>query len=123
MDNATTDEERFDSETTLTFVADAMIGGFENPFEINFRGTTGLNELSASMRLYPNPVAQGEQISINLAAQPVRIEILNALGEVVVVENEIQQPINIAAPTTPGVYTVRVITESKGVVSHKIIVK
>lgn len=121
--NATTDEERFDSETTLTFVADAMIGGFENPFEINFRGTTGLNELSASMRLYPNPVAQGEQISINLAAQPVRIEILNALGEVVVVENEIQQPINIAAPTTPGVYTVRVITESKGVVSHKIIVK
>lgn len=121
--NATTDEERFDSETTLTFVSDAMVGGFENPFEINFRGTTGLNELSASMRLYPNPVAQGGQISINLAAQPVRIEILNALGEVVVVENEIQQPINIAAPTTPGVYTVRVITESKGVVSHKIIVK
>ena len=121
--DALTGEERFDSETTLTFVSDAMVGGFDNPFVISFRGTTGLNELDASLQLYPNPVAQGEQISIDLTVKPVRVEILNAMGETVAVENKFQQPLNITAPKASGVYTIRVITESKGVISRKIIVK
>lgn len=119
----TTGEERFDSETMLTFAPDAMIGGFEAPFVVSFRGTTGLNDLGASLRLYPNPVDKGEMIHINLAEKPVRVEILNAMGEILVMENKLQQPFSINAPTAPGVYTVRIVTESMGVVSHKIIVK
>ena len=121
--DASTDMETFDSNASLTFAGDAMVGNMSEPFVIGFRGTTGIGELSNDIAIYPNPASKGGvvrlEVSDNMMAQ---VEILNTLGQVVSVEKT-QMPANIQVPEETGVYTVRVITEGKNIKCQKLIVK
>lgn len=113
------------STSSLTFNADDMVGNPDEMFVIKFRGNTALNELNGSVRLYPNPVSTGEKVQMLMSTdtQPVRIEIVDAIGKVVSVETSTTAPASINVPLTAGVYTVRIITENNGVMIQKLVVK
>ena len=118
--------EYFGANETLGFEANATLGRLAEPFVVSFRGTTGMDELANSLRIYPNPVNAGERFSIGMNAEckaPVRVEIVNALGITVSVETSTQAPASIVAPVTAGVYTLRVTVDGKGTAVRKLVVK
>ena len=111
---------------TLGFEANATLGKLAEPFVVSFRGTTGMDELANSLRVYPNPVNAGERFRIGMNVEskaPVRVEIVNALGVTISVETSTQAPASIMAPATAGVYTLRVTVEGKGTAVRKLVVK
>ena len=118
--------EYFGANETLGFEANATLGRLAEPFVVSFRGTTGMDELANSLRVYPNPVNAGERFSIGLNAEskaPVRVEIVNALGVIVSVETSMQAPASIKAPEAAGVYMMRVVVDGKGMCCRKLVVK
>ena len=117
--------EYFPAEENIVFEADATLGRLAEPFVVSFRGTTGVDELANSLRVYPNPVKAGERFSIGMNAEskaPVRVEIVNALGAVVSVETSTQAPASIKAPEAAGIYTLKISCE-KGTCYSKLIVR
>ena len=118
--------EYFDSDSRLVFTTNAVVGDAEAPFVVSFRGTTGLDELDNNVQIFPNPVQAGERISILTTVDskhPIRVEIVNALGATVAYETSKDTPASIVAPMTSGIYTVRIITEDKGMQCRKLIVR
>ena len=123
--NKETGEEFFNTNTSLTFNADAMVGDPAEPFVIGFRDSSAINELGNAMTLYPNPASIGEKVNVLISnsMRPVRIEIVDAIGKIVSVESSTNWPASIAVPASAGVYTVRIITEDNGVMIQKMVVK
>jgi hypothetical protein len=123
--NKETGEEFFNTNTSLTFNADAMVGDPDEPFVIGFRDSSAINELGNAMTLYPNPASIGEKVNVLISnsMRPVRIEIVDAIGKIVSVESSTNWPATIAVPASAGVYTVRIITEDNGVMIQKMVVK
>lgn len=123
--NKETGEEFFNTNTSLTFNADAMVGDPDEPFVIGFRDSSAINELGNAMKIYPNPVSIGEKVNVLISnsMRPVRIEIVDAIGKIVSVESSTNWPASIAVPASAGVYTVRIITEDNGVMIQKMVVK
>ena len=114
------------AEENLDFVADAIVGEATDLYTIHFRGTMGMDELTNKVQVYPNPVIAGEQFSIGMAnaeMYPVHVEIVNALGVETLRATSVQTPVNIMAPTTAGVYTLRITVEGKGMAVRKLVVK
>lgn len=121
--DAATGMETFDSTERLIFSSDAMVGDMRNPFVVSFRGTTGLDEFSSNITLYPNPANKGDRVRIEMSGyETAQIEIVNSLGQVVSAETT-QMPTYLQIPEEAGVYTVRVITEGKNIKCQKLIVK
>jgi hypothetical protein len=121
-----TGKEYYDAEESLNFVANAIVGDADNLFTIHFRGTTGMDEFATKVRVYPNPVNNGEQFSIGLdddVNNLVRVEIVNALGVETMRATSVQTPAMLTAPATAGVYTLLITVEGKGTIIHKLIVK
>ena len=117
--------EYFPAEENIVFEADATLGRLAEPFVVSFRGTTGVDELANSLRVYPNPVKAGERFSIGMNAEskaPMRVEIVNALGVVVSVKTSMQAPASIKAPEAAGIYTLKISCE-KGTCYSKLIVR
>ena len=124
--DAATDKEYFAAEESLNFSVNTHVGTSDEPFVIRFRNTTGVNEFGTVMQVYPNPVVTGERFQIGLfdvADQDIRVEVVNALGAIVLVEDLNGSSLEMTAPTTPGLYTVRVIAKDKGIQYHKLVVK
>ncbi len=85
-----------------------------------------MDELAGKVQVYPNPVNVGERFSINVAddmKNPVRVEIVNALGVETLHATSVQMPAQLTAPATVGVYTLRITVEGKGTVVRKLVVK
>ena len=123
--NTDTNEEYYDAEESLDFTANAIIGAADNLYVVHFRGTTGMDEFANKVKVYPNPVNAGERFSIVMNVEsktPVRVEIVNALGEIVSVETSMQSPMSIVAPVTSGVYTLRISCD-EGTCCRKVIVR
>ena len=121
-----TNTEYYDAEESLDFIANAIIGDAEDLYTIHFRGTTGMDELANRVQVYPNPVNAGERFSIGMAnaePYPVHVEIVNALGVETLRITSVQTPVCIVAPTTAGVYTLRITVDGKGTVVRKLVVK
>ena len=88
-----------------------------------FRSNTATDELTATTHVYPNPVQNGGNFSIGLTTDcEVRVEIFNAAGELVKAESNAKSPVSITAPNVAGVYTLRIITNSKSVCHKRLIV-
>jgi hypothetical protein len=118
--NATIGEERFDSDNSVVFAADAMVGDFDNPLVVNFRGNTGINDIQSVVRMYPNPINAGGCLTIEVADnQKVYVEIVDALGAVVAKGNTNR----IMAPKTAGVYMLKVTVDGKATQIVKLIVR
>ena len=117
--------EYYDTEESLDFVANAIVGEANDPYTILFRGTMGKDELAGKVQVYPNPVNCGERFSINVADDvktPICVEIVNALGVVIeTVCTPSEQ--TIIAPNVAGIYTLRIMVEGKETFARKLVVK
>jgi hypothetical protein len=106
------------SDNELTFVVDGVTGSLAEPYAVQFRGITGIDEGKTSVMVYPNPsngVYHIEGQGIN------RIEVYDALGQLIHAEencNDFMQ-INLKNRAN-GVYVLRVITNN-GVTNNQII--
>ena len=124
--NTETNEEYYDAEESLDFVADAIVGEATDLYTIHFRGTAGMDEFANRVQVYPNPVHAGERFSIGMAnveTYPVHVEIVNALGVETLRATSVQTPVSIVAPATAGVYTLRITVEGKRTIVRKLVVK
>ena len=117
--------EIMDCTQTINFSVNAVAGSFAEPYVVNFRGTTALDEFGKNLQVYPNPVAAGDVLSIGMVndGTEVRVEIVNALGAVVSVENSTKVAAAFKAPSVPGVYTLRITAEGKGTYCRKLVVR
>ena len=121
-----TNEEYYAAEESLDFVANAIVGEADDLYTIHFRGTAGMDDLDGKVKVYPNPVASGQRFHISVfdsKNQEIRVEVVNALGVVVWAEDMNGLSLEMTAPKTSGLYTVRVITKDKGILYHKLIVE
>ena len=124
--NAETGETHLYAEEALSFETNATVGELDEPFVLHFRGGTGIEENLMSLNLFPNPVERGARFTLGVKTEtnePVRVEIINALGSVVAVEVSTTLPSTLVAPRVTGVYTVRIITSSKHTYCKKLIVR
>ena len=125
--DAETGLEILNANETLTFAVNAVVGSFEEPFVVSFRNATGIDEDILSLQVYPNPTESGRNFSIGTLGNDirgnVRVEVVNALGAVVAVEETTEFPSTFKAPATPGVYTLRITVEGKGTFCRKLVVR
>ena len=124
--DVTTGEEYLNANETLTYQSNAIVGDLDAPLTIRFRSNTGLDELSSMVKVYPNPVDRGTQFSVDLPTkqtETVRVEVLNMMGSILSTETATGQPAVFKAPDTPGVYTLRIISDSKETCCRKLVVK
>ena len=118
--------ECFNVDETVMFNADASIGTIFEPMVLHFHGLNNVDEFDRQIRVFPNPVNCGERFSLGMAedvTNPVRVEIINALGVETLRATSVQTPAQLTAPTTAGVYTLRITVEGKATIIRKLIVK
>ena len=123
--NAASDTECFDSDTYVIYSSNAILGDPMEPFVIQFRNHTGINEFANRLTVFPNPVERGGVISLgaNYDESEVRVEIINALGSVVYSKTASRMPESIAAPQVSGVYTLRITAKGEDACYRKLIVR
>jgi len=122
--DANTGEEYLNADASLMFETDAIVGDLLQPYVIRFRNT-GVDELANRLHVYPNPVEHGQTISLGLNNEEmgeVRVEIMNTLGAVVETVRTTSLE-TIAAPTVPGVYTLRITIDGKDTCCRKLVVR
>ncbi len=120
--NSETGMEIFGSDF-ISYTTNAAIGTPMEPFKVAFRTNTGMDEFSSTTQLYPNPIERGKSFSIGTSAESeIQVEIINAMGSVLRVENLMRQPASITAPSVAGIYTLRITADGK-TCHKKLIVK
>ncbi len=116
----------FDTDNALTYTTDATVGAVDEPYIVNFRGATGVDEWANSLQVFPNPVSRGANVSLGMTEDTsgeVQVEIVNALGAVLSVETSTKLPSSIKAPEVSGVYTLRITLKGKGTCHRKLVVR
>ena len=114
--NTANDTEYTDSDFNITYHADAMLGGFNNPVVIDFNA-----DVSDDVVLYPNPVKAGERVNVMTSdASRVRVEIYNALGAMIS-DDTTNGVVN--APEKAGVYMVKTIATNGDVKTTRLVVE
>jgi uncharacterized repeat protein (TIGR02543 family) len=110
----------------LTMMTDEVVGTGRNPFTMTAKGA-GLNEISASLNFYPNPVGQGQEVKIELPENMgnATVEIIDVMGRTIC-RNTFDGgdgACTVSTPDASGVYTIRVINEQGQTWNGKLIVK
>ena len=111
---------------SLQYETNAIVGSLTEPYVVSFRGTTGVDEFGSRISMYPNPVASGQTVSINLPADnmgKVTVEVVNALGAVLSSETMSAPSVTIKVPETAGVYMLRISSEDNGICFKKLVVR
>ena len=109
----------------MTYTTNAVVGSFAEPYVVSFRGNMGVDEWASRLNIFPNPVLCGQTVSLgfnDVATDGVSVEIINAHGAVVETVNAPSVQ-TITAPSTAGVYTLRITVESKGTCYRKLVVR
>lgn len=123
--NGKENDENYDSNEKIVFEANASEGNPMEPYVIRFSGITGFNELNKEIKVYPNPVERGQMLNIGMAEESsdIQITIINAMGIEIGHEVSQETPAKVKAPSTSGVYMLRITVEGKGICYRKLIVK
>ena len=117
--NHETGEEYSIADNHIVYNTDEMLGNFNNPFVVRFNSSA-----SEQLVVYPNPANNGERINVVVASDvPAQVEIINNIGLVVSSTVATGREVVMDVQTTPGIYTVRVITDGKNIKCNKLIVK
>ena len=120
--NTETGEEYHNVEETLTYESNAVVGNLDEPYTIHFRGNTGLDDLSNRIEVFPNPVKRGQTFNIGMTDAEIgeaQVDVMNALGVIV----ETRRATSLQAPNAPGVYTLRITVEGKGICYRRLVVE
>jgi len=124
--DAVSGKELFTASERINYAADTNYGSLKTPFVVHFRSATGVDEFSNLLHVYPNPVDKGQVINLNLPTngnRAVRVEIIDAMGTVILSESSAALPVSISAPSVPGMYLLRILTTDKDVCHKKLIVR
>ena len=110
----------------LTMMADDVIGKGTEPYKMTIKGA-GLDEISANLSLYPNPVGQGQEVKIELPENMgnATVEVIDVMGRTIL-RNTVDGgdgACTVSTPDASGVYTIRVINEQGQTWNGKLIVK
>ena len=120
--NTETGEEYHNATETLTYESNAVVGNLDEPYTIHFRGNTGLDDLSNRIEVFPNPVKRGQTFNIGMTDAEIgeaQVDVMNALGVIV----ETRRATSLQAPNAPGVYTLRITVEGKGICYRRLVVE
>ena len=123
--DADENREYGNAKESLVFESDAVVGNTKSMMTVHFARCEQENDWSM-IAVYPNPADGGEHFSIVLPAasdQKVRVEIINELGAVVSVAQSSSLPMEMKAPATPGLYTLKIVAEGNAVCFRKLVVK
>jgi len=122
--DASTGEENYETNEIVPYSANATAGSPTEPCVVRFRGLTGVGELNAEVKVFPNPVRRGQTLSIGTADEEadVEIDIVNALGVVVGSNTSVKSPATIKAPNKAGVYILRITVNGKGTCYRRLVV-
>ncbi len=104
---------------TMELRINAMVGDLEKPYVLHAGGN--------SMVLFPNPVTKGQSFSVEMPSDSdlngARVEVFNALGNLVRTETLTGKDASLVGMTTAGVYTVKVTDRDGNVSFSKLVVK
>ena len=123
--DADENREYGNAKESLVFESDAVVGNTKSMMTVHFASCEQENDWS-NIAVYPNPADGGEHFSIVLPAasdQKVRVEIINELGAVVSVAQSSSLPMEMKAPATSGLYTLKIVAEGNAVCFRKLVVK
>ena len=113
------DRGELEVKETMELNINAMVGDLKTPFVLH----AGSN----SMVLFPNPVTTGEAFSVEMPSDSdlngARVEVYNALGNMVRTETMTGKDASFAGMATAGVYTVKVTDRNGNVNYSKLVVK
>jgi hypothetical protein len=103
----------YESVEIVGFKSEKVLGSLRNPFPIHFGSDQTASHVLESM--FPNPVKAGETVRLNIMdaiieAGVENIEVFNALGDRISVNCSKSTPLSFKAPTSTGVYVVRVVS-------------
>ena len=106
------------NEASISFKADAVIGGVRAPFALNFNSK---NSFAGALNLFPNPVNRGEMVNLTLPAEGT-VEVINVLGSTMK-RVRMAEGSQLAADMAPGIYTIKVTDAEGNVFVDKLIIK
>ena len=113
------DRGELEVKETMELNINAMVGDLKTPYVLH----AGSN----SMVLFPNPVTKGEAFSVEMPSDSdlngARVEVYNALGNLVRTETLTGKDASLAGMTAAGVYTVKVTDRNGNVNYSKLVVK
>ena len=111
-----------ESKNVVTFTTDAVIGSFNEPFEINLGAMEAISR--SDLNIFPNPVDKNATVTLNLPVDETIREIVvtNTLGSVVA---DMKTSLNVMENGMPvaGIYVVKVVCNSGNVYIGKLIVR
>lgn len=120
------DMEYGDSETTVLFEANSMLGTVDNPFVINFN-TMGVDEFGfIQLALFPNPVKKGDKVRIRLSDElsaGTEITVVTSLGVECQKTTVKGNTVELKVPETSGIYMVKITDQRGNVYFGKLIVE
>lgn len=123
--DADENREYGDAKESLVFESDAVVGNTKSMMTVHFTSRDQESDWS-KIAVYPNPADGGEHFSIVLPAasdHKVQVEIINELGAVVAAAQSSSLPLEMKAPATPGLYTLKIVAEGNAVCFRKLVVK
>lgn len=123
--DADENREYGDANESLVFESDAVVGNTKSMMTVHFTSRDQESDWS-KIAVYPNPADGGEHFSIVLPAasdHKVQVEIINELGAVVAAAQSSSLPLEMKAPATPGLYTLKIVAEGNAVCFRKLVVK
>ena len=115
------DESRqYEAEEGVTMQIDGVVGNLKAPFVLHAVDRNTIN-------LFPNPVTNGNSFSVEVLAKcnlnAARVEIYNALGNMVRSEQLTESVKELSGLYVSGVYTVKVIDNNGNAYFSKLVVK
>lgn len=112
-----------ESDNSLVFADNSVIGDFDKPYEIHFN-SLGIEETTVQIGMYPNPVNRGEAFRLNIPQEEVvsDVVIINSFGSVVRHDTGALKAMTNGLAVS-GVYTIKVTCRSGNVYFGKLVVK
>lgn len=121
-----TSGEVYVASNRYNYSIDAVEGTLENPYILNFNTILGFEELAANHAdVFPNPVERGQMVKVSISSnrKNLKVQVINALGMVVMTTNMNGEEMEFAANFAPGFYTLKVVESDKQLYVEKLIVK
>ncbi len=108
----------------ITFVNDAIVGGFETPYQVDFGTMTVIGEYASNLYMYPNPVARNAAFNLVLPEDETVAElyIVDMKGAVVRHETGAISHHSISGLPTSGLYVIRAVCKSGKVYQSRLAV-
>lgn len=118
-----------DSGIRIVYNDNTVVGTVNSPCPLSFRNTLSNEEAMAGMlKMYPNPIEHNSSLCLSLPESlqghaPLKIQLVDLLGQVVKEEVMTGNTCSISGDLTPGLYVVKAFSNDALILNNKLIVK